>query len=136
MTEIACETGQPSPEINRGSSWYTMVEMVVSIKEEGAQPSFDAGTFGDVHAVWGTRCVRVPASVFWPWAAGLAGIEVTGTYSTVKMLLDFDPMESNPADHTVGLHVYTTDADWKPIRDVSLSVGELWDAICALGAEE
>lgn len=132
MNEIFCETEQTSTGVNRGPSWHTMIEIAVSIQEKGAQPSLDASSCGDVHAVWGTHCVSVPASVFWPWAAGLVGIEVVGTYSTLKMLVDFDPMESSPAVHTIGLHVHTADADWKPIRDVSLSVGEFWDAICAL----
>lgn len=131
----AIETGIHTAEMSKLAS--SSVFSVGLYSEDGKPVPLDAQMvwYGNLHATWGGRCVKVAAATFWPWAADLVGMTVTGDFrdAGIGLLLDFDHAERQDADRTYGLSISGGKAsDFESQRHVDLTLGETWDALCAL----
>ena len=125
--------------IEIGTPVTCSVFSVALYAEDGKPVPLDSQTvwYGNIHATWGGRCVKVAAATFWPWAAALVGMAVTGDFrdAGIGLLLDFDHAERQDADRKYGLSIGGGKAsDFESQRHVDLTLGETWDALCALEA--
>lgn len=103
--------------------------------EDGKTCPADSG-FTQMHATWARRCLHVTADVFWPWVAGLVGMRIEGDLqkNTAGVFLDFDRAETCPGGTTYGLEV-SGGTSYEDARRVTMTLGELWDALVALEAK-
>lgn len=138
-------TGTGTDVTITGNVGWSVMLSVALYAEDGKTTRVTDGSygFGRIHATWGGRCVQVPASAFWPWAAGLVGMTLVGDLPPTMCgtFLDFDQAETWHGGVTYGLEV-TGGTPWNQSRDdadrrrVTLSLGDFWDALTTLAEQQ